>query len=83
MDDLISRRAAIEALTEDIEMINAVLDSLTLDYNTRRNEEQRQGQINEDIETNKDLPSVKSERKRGQWIKMSDADGIYFACSIC
>lgn len=23
------------------------------------------------------------ERKHGQWIKMSDSDGIYFACSVC
>lgn len=29
----------------------------------------------------KELPSV--ERKKGKWIKMSDADGIYWACSEC
>lgn len=23
------------------------------------------------------------ERKKGKWIKMSDADGIYYACSEC
>ena len=28
-----------------------------------------------------ELPSV--ERKKGKWIKMSDADGIYWACSEC
>lgn len=27
-------------------------------------------------------PVVK-ERKKGKWIKMSDADGIYWACSEC
>ena len=57
-DDMISRQVAIDALTENKEMINAVLDSLTLDYNTRRNQEQRRGQINEDIETIKALPSA-------------------------
>lgn len=31
----------------------------------------------------KKLPSAQMERKRGGWIKMSDSDGIYFACSIC
>lgn len=54
--DMISRQAAIDALTEDKELINAGLDSLTLDYNTRRNEEQRREQIDEDIETIKELP---------------------------
>jgi hypothetical protein len=62
MDDYISRQAAIEALTENKEMINAVLDSLTLDYNTRRNQEQRRGQIDEDIETIKALPPVQPEQ---------------------
>jgi hypothetical protein len=61
MDDLISRQAAIDALTEEKEMINAVLDSLTLDYNARRNQEQRRGQINEDIETIKALPPAQPE----------------------
>jgi hypothetical protein len=61
MSDLISRQAAIDALTENKEMINAVLDSLTLDYNTRRNQEQRRGQINEDIEAIKALPSAQTD----------------------
>lgn len=63
MDDLISRRAAINALIENKEMINTVLDSLTLDYNTRKNQEQRRGQINEDIETIKALPSAQPEHE--------------------
>lgn len=56
MNDTIYRQDAIDALIENKEMINVVLDSLTLDYNTRRNQEQRRGQINEDIETIKALP---------------------------
>jgi len=58
---LINRQDAIDALTENKEMINAALDSLTLDYNTRRDQEQRRGQINEDIETIKALPSAQPE----------------------
>jgi len=61
VDDTISRQAAIKALIENKEMINTSLDSLTLDYNTRRNEEQRREQINEDIETIKDLPPAQPE----------------------
>jgi len=67
-NDLISRQTAIDALTENKEMINAVLDSLTLDYNTRINQEQRRGQVNEDIETIKALPSAQPEP---QWIPCS------------
>ena len=73
MSDLISRQSAIDALTEHKEMINAVLDSLTLDYNTRRNQEQRRGQINEDIETIKALPSAQPERKKGKWTEKHHA----------
>ena len=28
------------------------------------------------------MPTIEPERK-GKWIKMSDADGEYFACSVC
>lgn len=32
----------------------------------------------------RNAPTVDAvERKCGEWIKMSDADGVYFACSIC
>ena len=67
--DIIYRQAAINELTENKEMINAVLDSLTLDYNTRRNQEQRRGQIDEDIETIKALPSAEPEQR---WIPVSE-----------
>ena len=30
------------------------------------------------------MPTIDvGERKKGKWIKMSDADGIYYACSEC
>ena len=70
MDELISRQAAINALEKNKEMINAVLDSLTLDYNARRNLEQRRGQTNEDVETIKELPSAQPEQR---WIPMTES----------
>lgn len=30
-----------------------------------------------------ELPSAEPKRKKGTWIKMSDADGVYWACSEC
>ena len=29
------------------------------------------------------LPSARPERKKGWWVKMSDRDGVYWACSEC
>lgn len=31
----------------------------------------------------KHAPTIEPERKKGKWIKMSDADGIFYACSDC
>ena len=40
-------------------------------------------QLDEDITCIlEEIPTIE-ERKTGQWIKMSDADGIYYACSEC
>lgn len=30
-----------------------------------------------------DAPTIEPERKTGRWIKMSDSDGVYWACSEC
>lgn len=30
-----------------------------------------------------DAPTIEPERKKARWIKMSDADGIFYACSEC
>ena len=35
------------------------------------------------IEWMKTLPSAQPEQKVGKWIKMSDADGVYYCCSEC
>lgn len=29
------------------------------------------------------IKALKNEQKHGKWIKMSDADGVYWACSEC
>lgn len=31
----------------------------------------------------KELPSAHPEQRTGKWIKMSDADGVYYCCSEC
>ena len=85
MTDPISRQAALDTLAENKELINAALDSLTLDYNTRRNLEQRRGQVNEDIEAIKELPPA--EPKHGKWIHESIRSGNsltgYFLLPTC
>lgn len=55
MDDLISRKAAIE----------------TVGINTWAGQRLSR------------LPSAEPQRKKGKWIKMSDVDGVYWACSEC
>ena len=35
------------------------------------------------IDTIRELSSVQPEPKKGRWIKMSDADRIYYCCSRC
>lgn len=79
MNDTVYRQAVIDALDENKDMINAALDSLTLDYNTRRNLEQRRGQINEDVETIKELPSAQPEpykRSKDAEMHCFDADAL-------
>ena len=86
-NNIIYRQDAIDELTENKEMINAVLDSLTLDYNTRRDQEQRRGQIIEDIETIKSLPSAQLEscegcKHLGKWINEIEY-GYPSPCTRC
>ena len=38
---------------------------------------------NDAIDILERLPSAQPERKPGKWILMSDADGEYYACSVC
>ena len=67
MDDLIGRRAALDALEQNEEMINIVLDSLTLDYNSRTYQWQRRAQIKNDINTIRELPSAQPKHNPDEW----------------
>ena len=71
MDDLISRQMAIKAFDDG---------KFDIGYCTEYGVGYNDG-LDYAIDKLSVLPSV--QRKRGKWIKMSDADGIYFACSIC
>lgn len=84
MDDIIYKQDAVDALIENKKMINAVLDSLTLDYNTRRNQEQRRGQINEDIETIKALSPAQPEdytELKQEFLRMVSYIDVLLECS--
>lgn len=58
MDDLISRKLAIDEVQYEIEMINHALDSLTLDYNTRERLLQRKVEAREILDSIETLPTV-------------------------
>lgn len=68
----ISRQAALDAITDD--SIVANMDSV---YDS---ELHRYKRAMHRIIAN--LPSIDTV-KHGKWIKMSDADGVYWACSEC
>lgn len=67
-DDTISRQAVIEILAT---MQGLCTSKAALVQNSK---------IWQQV---KDLPSAGPMRKKGKWIKMSDADGIYWACNEC
>lgn len=82
MSDLISRQAAIEAIKD---FKNGAAEW--------RDEQEEQSDIWHRADSAvasaleiglriKKLPTAQ-ERKTGKWIKMSDGDGIYWACSEC
>lgn len=67
--DYISRQAAIAELNEIAEMKNAILDSLNIsDRRARDMIEAELGQINDDIDSIKNMPSAQPEQKTGKWI---------------
>ena len=76
MNDTINRQAAIDAILHNQEVYsnnfgNDPIDKYTIAI------------IDNDAQTIAQLPSAQPERKTGKWIKMSDADGEYYACSLC
>lgn len=70
MDDLISRRAAIDALARQKD--KTAKGEIGSFYNTI---------IQHDIDVIVELPSAQSERKKGEWIDYTD-DG-YVECPFC
>lgn len=68
MSDLISRRAAIDEIEYELEMINSALDSITLDFNARERLRQRRGEAREILNSIQQLPSAQPERKTGRWM---------------
>ena len=76
-DDLISRRVVLRDLGE--RMVSAKNAPPEYSDAIRHYISGLHSAINTVIEA----PSVQPEHKRGKWIKMSDADGIYYACSGC
>lgn len=81
-DDLINRQAAIDVVHHTIyEFFDVVEDDdeSPITYNDMKLLE-----LNKSISTRvKNLPSIQPGQKVGKWIKMLDADGVYWACSEC
>ena len=69
--DCISRRAAIDEIEYELEMIDSALDSITLDFNARERLRQRRGEAREILNSIQQLPSVQLENKQ-QAINSSD-----------
>ena len=67
MNDLISRRAAIQAIDDLSNCYNGYSDTYDKAYI---------------IGVLEEVPTI-DPVKYGKWIKMSDADGVYWACSEC
>ena len=61
MSDLISRQDAIDEIKYELEMINSVLDSITLDFNARERLYQRRGEAREILNSIQQLPSAQPE----------------------
>lgn len=60
MSDLISRQDVIDEIKYELEMINSVLDSITLDFNARERLYQRRGEAREILNSIQQLPSIQS-----------------------
>lgn len=72
-DDLISRNAACDKM---MELYNEDLEAYCVPISESFDAERTVEAINE-------LPSAQPGPKKGEWIRMSDADGIFYACSEC
>lgn len=76
MSDLISREEAIEAIEEYADRLQMV------NWKENPNVPYKVHSLNWCINMIRDMPSIDAV-KHGKWIKMSDADGMYYCCSEC
>ena len=85
-DDTISRKAAIDTLNVDAELLRRVLDETDIVGTERAKYEWGLGLIESYISDIKELPSAQPERKRGRWIYGEDNPGTGrdgWFCSEC
>jgi len=82
--DLISRRAAIDEIEYELEMINSALDSIALDFNARERLRQRRGEAREILNSIQQLPSAQPEIIRCKNCKYArlTSDGSCKYCDI-
>ena len=84
VEDLISRRAAIDEIEYELEMINSALDSIALDFNARERLRQRRGEAREILNSIQQLPSAQPEIIRCKNCKYArlTSDGSCKYCDI-
>lgn len=76
MNDSISRQVAVNKLRVEVEKVSDSLFEAEGSYSYC--------EMVKSISTClDDIPTEQSEQKVGKWIKMSDADGMYYCCSEC
>ena len=80
-DDCISRRAAIDALDEQIEQCNKALGSFDISSKDEYAIKVERASLKAYKEQLENMPSAEPEHKTGHWLKISPA-GIY-ECSEC
>ena len=79
MDDLISRRAAIDALDEQIEQCNKALGSFDISPKDEYAIKVERASLKAYRELLENLPSAQPERAEGEWIPFD----VEYECSHC
>lgn len=82
MDDMISRKASIEALNDNAELLRRALDNTDIIGAERAKYEWGLGLIESCISDMEELPSAQPERKTGHWIKTARWGRVYY-CDQC
>lgn len=86
VEDLISRRAVIDEIEYELEMINSALDSITLDFNARERLRQRRGEAREILNSIQQLPPVQPPKeipKRVLWTGWKGCRDTRYKCPNC